>query len=121
MSYDRPSSHELRIGPNLQKIARKIQKLFVKETGGEVDFILVVNSSSARKMQASTKQVPVGNYIANMSRVSSALSMAELLAKWQINGEIPPLGELKDADGNSLADILNSGTTETHDTDTGVH
>jgi len=121
MSYQNPTPHELRLGPNLAKVAKKMQKIFLKETGGEVDFILVVNSTSARKMQRSTGETPVGNYIANMSRESSALSMAELLAKWQMSGQIPPLAELKDADGNSLADILNAGPTQTHDTETGVH
>jgi len=106
MAYNNPSKHELRIGPKLQLIAKKMQKLFVRETGGEVDFILVVNSKAARKLQASGAGVPAGMYVASMDRTSSALSMAELLLKWQLVGDIPPLNELTDANGNKLKDIM---------------
>lgn len=112
MAYNNPSNHEKRMGPFLQKAAKKVQKMFVRETGGEVDFILLVSSTAARKMQASGAGVPVGMYVASMDRVSSALSMAEMLAKWQIVGAIPPLSELRDADGNSLNDILKQFTPE---------
>ncbi len=125
MAYNAPSPHELRIGPKLQKIANKLKKIFIKETGGDVDFILIVNSTSARAQQAGGAGVPVGMYIANMDRVSSALTMAEMLAKWQITGAIPPLDELEDAAGNKLTDILETFAPEemqdNHDTEGSVH
>ena len=121
MAYNNPTKHEMRIGPAMQRIAKKVQKLFVKETGGEVDFILIVSSSAARRMQSSGAGVPVGMYVANMDRVSSALSMAEMLAKWQITGAIPPLSELEDAAGNKLEDILHGfDPKEDHNTDEGT-
>ena len=113
VAYNNPSSHERRISNNLQKIAKKMEKMFLKETGGSVDFILVVNSKAARVAQAGGGGQPAGMYVASMDRTSSALSMAEMLAKWQIMGQIAPLNELEDASGNKLSDIMKAFTPET--------
>ena len=125
MAYNNPSAHEKRIGPKLQTIAKKLQRLFVRETGAEVDFILVVNSKAARQQQASGAGVPAGMYVASMDRTSSALCMAEMLAKWQLSGLIPPINELEDANGNKLSDILAAfepgEVQDSGDTEGGVH
>ena len=125
MAYNNaPSHHEKRIGPKLQRIMKKLEKQFLKETGGECDILLVVNSSSARRQQFSGAGVPVGMYIANMDRTSSALVMAEMLAKWQLVGSIAPLNELEDAAGNKLSDILSAFDPEhpdVNDSEDGVH
>ena len=124
MAYNNPSAHEQRIGPKLQSIAKKLEKLFVKHTGGEVDFILVVNSKAARRQQAGGAGVPAGMYVASMDRTSSALCMAEMLAKWQLSGQIAPINELEDAQGNKLEDIVAMFTgdiQDNEDTEGGVH
>ena len=111
MSYKTPSPHEIRISSNLQKVAKKLDKLFKKETGGECDFVLCVSSKSEREtLNASAMQdAPVGSYVASMDRESSAMLMCELLMKWEANGDMPPIHELKDANGRSLAEILGQG------------
>lgn len=111
MSYSNPSPHEIRISNNLQNVAKKLNKLFRKETGGECDFVLCVSSKSERETLASTsfEDAPVGSYVASMDRESSAMLMCELLMKWELNGDMPPIHELKDSDGRSLAEILGQG------------
>ena len=111
MSYSTPTPHEIRISNNLQKIANKLGKLFVKETGGEVDFILCVSSKSEREtvLSSDMQDAPVGSYVSTMTRETAALSMMELLAKWEANKDMPPIHELKDANGRSLDEILGAG------------
>ena len=122
-----PTQHEKRIGPALQRIMKKVEKMFNKETGGDVDIIIVVNSSAARRQQSAGAGVPVGMYVANMDRTSSALTMAEMLAKWQLLGNIKPLNELEDAAGNRLSDIMSAfniddpDINDSNDTEGGVH
>lgn len=107
MPYNNPIAHEIRISNNLQKIARKLTKLFDKHTGDDVDFILCVSSKSARE-NAKSDEVAIGNYVASIDRTSSAMLMMELILKWQLMHEIPPVSELKDANGNSLLEIMNN-------------
>lgn len=111
MSYSNPTPHEIRISRNLQKVADKLSKLFKKETGGDCDFVLCISSKSERDTLGSSemKDAPVGSYVASMDRESSAMLMCELLAKWKVNGDMPPIHELKDANGRSLAEILGQG------------
>lgn len=111
MSYDDPTPHELRISRNLQKVAADLKKSFRKRTGGECDFVLsVVSKAENEKARGDTlHQAPVGSYISTMERESAALSMCELLSKWQMRGEMRPIHELRDAEGRSLKDILEEG------------
>lgn len=111
MSYENPTPHEIRISEKLQKVGRKLQKLLVHHTGAECDFVLCVNSQAARGQQGQLLpgDAAIGSYIATMDRESSALSMIELIAKWQANKELPPIHELRDASGRSLAEILGAG------------
>ena len=124
MAYNDPSPHEKRIGPKLQRIMKKVEKMFNKETGGDCDLIIIVSSKAARRLQSSGAGVPVGMYVANMDRTSSALTMAEMLAKWQLVGSIAPLNELEDAAGNKLSDILSAFDPEhpdVNDSEDGIH
>lgn len=104
MSYNNPTQHEIRISSNLQKVAKKLNRLLKKETGEECYFILSVSSKEARDSSEDTP--PVGSYVGNMDRETSALLMLELIAKWEANKELPPIHELRDANGKSLNEIL---------------
>jgi len=111
VSYLEPTPHEIRISATLQRVARKLEKLLVRETGERCAFLLVVNSARARAASegGAIAHQAIGSYCASTDRETSAIMMLELLAKWAHNGEIPPVHELRDSRGQSLADVLGEG------------
>jgi len=110
MSYENPTPHEIRISANLQKVAKRLDKDLEKRTGHRCHFILCVTPIRSDEEADTLLEEPIANYVANSDRQTSALIMLQLLAKWQMNGDMPPIHELRDADGKSLADILSAGT-----------
>lgn len=111
MSYRTPTPHEIRMSAVMKKAVKKIDRLLTTLSGGECDFIICVSSKSERKTHAVTdlQDAPVGNYAATMNRESSALMMLELMAKWRANEEMPPIHDLRDANGRTLSEILGEG------------
>jgi len=110
MSYRHPTPHEIRISANLQKIAKRLEKDLERATGGKCHWLLNVSPAvDDRSDYRDMQDAPVASYVANSDRRTSALIMLELLAKWEANGELPPLHELRDDAGRSLEEILGSG------------
>lgn len=108
MSYRNPTKHELKLSSVLEKVYEKSLKLLNKKSKGECLMFMWCSSAESQRNDTDNMQdAPVANYISNMDRETATITMLELIHKWQHNGELKPIHELKDADGKYLSDILN--------------
>ena len=110
MSYREPTPHEISISKCLHDVAKAAEKSLNELSGGECAFFIwATPRETVSGEPVPILDAPVSNYVSNMEREGAALTMLELLAKWETNQTIPPLHELKDANGRTLAEILGAG------------
>lgn len=114
MSYQNPTPHEIRMSRCLQKVMTKTEKLINRLSDGKCAVFIWCTPMATVSQQPlqSLNDAPVANYVANIEREGAAITMMELIAKWQLNGDLPPLHEMKDASGRTFDEIL--GLNGTH-------
>jgi len=95
----------------MQKVANKTEKLLTKLSGGKCAFFIWCTpyDTISHNQVSSMHDAPVSNYVANIEREGAAITMLELIAKWQSNGELPPLHKMRDASGRSFDEVLGAG------------
>ena len=107
MSYKNPTKLEETLSRKTQKIMRKLGKIIDKEVGapGEVAFMLHMSPYSGDRDDGMLlEDLPVATYAASHDRETSAKIMVELLMKWELHGEIPPLHEIIDYQAEKVMD-----------------